>query len=186
MISYIPSVTPTNSLEHTSLISTNAVSIHGLPSSVGKIVTSPNSMVMNPVSSLSLTTFEHYENLVNTSSNSTRRHPFTSHRLRSTLSNNSVHISSVIKTCPVHLPFTVRLHHPLAYDPLGPLHHQAIQPFLQGHLIMFRGTMLRPSVYLMTVLTLTMSYRVNQDSVASLRRRYLLIDQDHTILVPIP
>ena len=132
MISYIPSVTPTNSLEHTSLISTNAVSIHGLSSSVGKIVTSPNYTVMTPISSLSLTTFEHYANLVNTSSNSTRRHPFTSRRSRSTLSINSVHISSVIKKHPVHRLFTMRPLHALAYDPLGLLHPQDIQPFLQG------------------------------------------------------
>ena len=72
---YISSVTPTSSLETTSLVSTNAVSIPGPSSSVGKIVTFTNYMVMILVSSLSLMTSEHYENLANTYSNSIRRHP---------------------------------------------------------------------------------------------------------------
>ena len=67
---YISSVTST--LDNTSLVSTNAVSIHGPSYSVGKIVTFTNYMVTILVSSLSLTTFEHYENLANTYSNSIR------------------------------------------------------------------------------------------------------------------
>ena len=186
MISYIPSVTLINSLDHTSLTSTNAVSIHGLSSSVGKIVTSRSYMVMNPVSSLSLTIFEHYENLVNTSSNSTRRHPYTSRRLRSMLSINSVHISSVIQKHPVHRFFTIHPHQRLAYDPPGPLPRQVIQPFLQDRLVMFHDIILLPLVCPMMISIPIMSYRVNQDFVTSLHHLSLLVDQDHTVLILTP
>ena len=180
---YISSVTPTSSLETTSLVSTNAVSIPGPSSSVGKIVTFTNYMVMILVSSLSLTTFEHYENLANTYSNSIRRQPSTSHKLQSTPSTNSVHISSAIKRHQVHRTFITHLHQPLVHDLPDLLYLQVIQLFLQSHHITYQVTKVLLSAYIMTIVIPIIQYQVNQDFMISIHRLIYLLDHDNIMLV---